>query len=817
MLRHPASSSARPGGRGQLARALASTVITGVVAGGLTVASAPVAEAATPPVFPNNITIFPQRDFVALEGYAARAGQFATIVVTRAGVETSRAVGTVGAGDPSLEVNHPGGVCWQGVTPDIQPGDRVTVSFVGGGSDSARTLTPEVLAVEKSGATGLVITGKRAADVPTTQIEQRIVNPDLNDTAVGRRDVRAPARPGPYTSSLAFPTSTTFRATYQFQDNASTPNVNEGTEMRDIAADGQARALSWQATDTDGNRQGLTIAELGEVGGPGFGGCPPGPVSAVPFAPAEVTATAGDGSASVGWTPAQAAPGGAAVSGYRVTAVNVANGAAISIENPPCATTCAATLPDLVNGRTYRIEVRALSVSGAGAPGVAPDTVTPTGLSQPPASTAPAAPTDVAATPGNASAGVSWSPVVAAPGGAAVTGYRVSAVNVANDVETNVIAPVCAAGCSATVPDLVNGRAYRIEVRALSAAGPSAPGVAPNTVTPAGVGEPPSLTVPSAPADVAATAGDASAEVSWSPVVAAPGNATVSGYRVTAVNVANGAETSIPAPLCAAGCSATLPDLVNGRTYRIEVRALSAVGPSAPGVAPSTVTPSGAAQPPNLTVPAAPADVAATAGDASAEVSWSPVVAAPGGAAVAGYRVTAVNIANDVETSLVFGVCAAGCGASIPDLVNGRTYRIEVRALSAAGPSAPGVAPSTVTPSGVGQPPAGAVPAAPTNLAAFRGNGNQRPITARITWWAPVQPAGVTVDGWRVSAYNASTDALIMQVFIDEPLSARRAFRARTISFAKRGLVYFKVQAVGSDAAATLSALSPRSNKVLAR
>ncbi|MDQ3464154.1 MAG: hypothetical protein M3500_05525, partial [Actinomycetota bacterium] len=53
-----------------------------------------------PPVFPNNIVVFPERDFVSLEGYAAQAGQTATITVTRDGVETSRSVGTVGAGDP---------------------------------------------------------------------------------------------------------------------------------------------------------------------------------------------------------------------------------------------------------------------------------------------------------------------------------------------------------------------------------------------------------------------------------------------------------------------------------------------------------------------------------------------------------------------------------------------------------------------------------------------------------------------------------------------------------------------------------------------
>ena len=35
--------------------------------------------------------------------------------------------------------------------------------------------------------------------------------------------------------------------------------------------------MSWQLEDADGNRQGLTIAEFGELGGPGMGGCPARP------------------------------------------------------------------------------------------------------------------------------------------------------------------------------------------------------------------------------------------------------------------------------------------------------------------------------------------------------------------------------------------------------------------------------------------------------------------------------------------------------------------------------------------------------------
>ena len=42
--------------------------------------------------------------------------------------------------------------------------------------------------------------------------------------------------------------------------------------------------MSWQEEDADGNRQGLTIAEYGEAGGPGMGGCPAGPGDPAPQA-----------------------------------------------------------------------------------------------------------------------------------------------------------------------------------------------------------------------------------------------------------------------------------------------------------------------------------------------------------------------------------------------------------------------------------------------------------------------------------------------------------------------------------------------------
>jgi hypothetical protein len=84
----------------------------------------------------HNITVFHNIDFVAVTGWAD--GAPLTVTVTRNGTEIGTASGA--ASDPEatgasgLEVNHgPEGVavagdCWETNTPDIRPGDRVTVS-----------------------------------------------------------------------------------------------------------------------------------------------------------------------------------------------------------------------------------------------------------------------------------------------------------------------------------------------------------------------------------------------------------------------------------------------------------------------------------------------------------------------------------------------------------------------------------------------------------------------------------------------------------------------------------------------------------------
>ncbi len=284
----------------------------------------PTANAAVP-VFPDNLVVFPDRDFVTIEGYQNKLGQTATVEVNRPGVGlVGSAQGVVAAGDVAFEINHPGGVCWGAgtgldVTPDIRPGDSVSIKFGGieAGTTTVQDTYVNASSVLSDGNT-VTVKGHVGAGVNRDQMEQRIVEPALKDTAVGRRDVRA--APGPltaddgYRSSLEFGLDgpDTFRATYIFDEPAAA----------DLAANaGGARAMAWQEQDADANRQGLTIAEFGELGGPGMGGCPNGPLNSGPAGPTDVKAAKVNGDLKVNWTPARAVPGTPAITGYRVTAV----------------------------------------------------------------------------------------------------------------------------------------------------------------------------------------------------------------------------------------------------------------------------------------------------------------------------------------------------------------------------------------------------------------------------------------------------------------------------------------------------------------
>ncbi|MCY7371230.1 MAG: hypothetical protein LH479_10275, partial [Polaromonas sp.] len=82
----------------------------------------------SPPLLPQDITVFPERDFTSISGFVPNADLLVQVMRGSVGSVVSKAVGRTDASG-SLEVNHPGGVCWKDVTPDIVPADVVRVTY----------------------------------------------------------------------------------------------------------------------------------------------------------------------------------------------------------------------------------------------------------------------------------------------------------------------------------------------------------------------------------------------------------------------------------------------------------------------------------------------------------------------------------------------------------------------------------------------------------------------------------------------------------------------------------------------------------------
>jgi len=219
--------------------------------------------------------------------------------------------------------------------------------------------------VYTAGSDTYVVTGHIAAGVDQTMLEQRTVNPDFTATTVGKRDIRAipgpltPAPRGGYSSSLTFDDANhTFTATYVFDDPAN---------AKIAASGGGERLLSWQVVDLAGNRQGITIAEADQLGGPGMGGCPNGAAQSGPVGPGSVIAANVSGGVKLTWTPAVAVPGTAPITGYRATAVaqTVNGGEQVEIGRRISGRAATGTtITGLSPTETYDVEV--VSVSSVG-------------------------------------------------------------------------------------------------------------------------------------------------------------------------------------------------------------------------------------------------------------------------------------------------------------------------------------------------------------------------------------------------------------------------------------------------------------------
>ena len=175
------------------------------------------------------------------------------------------------------------------------------------------------------------------------------------------------------------------------------------------------------------------------------------PVADAPEPPTGVSATPGNGEATVTWTAP--ADGGSPITGYTVT--SAPGGFTCTTATTSCVVT------GLTNGTAYTFTVVAQNSAGASSASAASTPATPR--------TVPDAPTNVTGKPGKGQVIVSWAPPMN-NGGAAVIDYTVTLAPGGLTCTTT--------STSCPVAGTTNGTAYTFTVTARNAAGSSAPSTA---------------------------------------------------------------------------------------------------------------------------------------------------------------------------------------------------------------------------------------------------------------------------------------------------------------------------------------------------
>ena len=283
----------------------------------------------------------------------------------------------------------------------------------------------------------------------------------------------------------------------------------------------------------------LVISTVVSCGGGGGDSSPAGP-----SAPTNVTATPGDGEASIGW---KNVTGATSYNIYYSTTTGVPKETATKIDN--------VTSPNIVaglnNGTTYFFVVTAVNAAGESADS--------SHVSATPVLAPPVAPTGVTATAGHGEATIHWDNVA----GATSFNIYYSTTTGVNTVTatrfTNVSNPYIAIG-------MVNGTTYYFVVTAVNAAGE---GPASSEVSATPTPAPP----PAAPTGVTATADFGEATIGWLPVT---GATSYNIYHSTTTGVTKTTGTKV------AGVTSpkVVTGLTGGTTYYFIVTAVNADGES---------------------------------------------------------------------------------------------------------------------------------------------------------------------------------------------------------------------------------------------
>ncbi len=494
-----------------------------------------------------------------------------------------------------------------------------------------------------------------------------------------------------------------------------------------------------------------------------YGQVVPGQVTGVDAQPAGAT------SANVTWN---APTTGAPPTSYKITAYA---GSDPQVTKTVAASNTATTVTGLTTGTAYTFKVAAINAAGSGPESAASGSVTPV------VTTVPGTPSNVVARPASSSALVTWT-VPSTDGGRPISGQTVTPYigSVAQTPKT-----VSATASSTTVTGLTNGESYTFKVSATNSNGDGNASAASNAVTPR-------LTIFEFADPGAADGGDGSSvelgvkftsdvdgEVRGIRFYKASTNTgthigslwTAGGTRLAQVTFSDetgsgwqSATFSAPVSVTAGTTYVASYFAPNGH-YSVTGGGLATAVDNAPlhavgnatspnglyAYGSSSTFPAGSFNASNYSVdvlfrptgqPAQPTGVQATAGNASANVSWT----APGssGGTPTSYKVTPHVGSSSLTPTTVTG-SPLPTSKKITGLTPGTSYTFTVQAVNAAGGGPDSAASNAVVPTD------SVVPGAPTGVTAQADSGS-----AVVGWTGPDDDGGSPITGYSITPYLGS-------------------------------------------------------------
>jgi titin len=307
----------------------------------------------------------------------------------------------------------------------------------------------------------------------------------------------------------------------------------------------------------------------------------------------------------------------------------------------------------LINGFQYRFYVTASNFFGESQPSAYSPEITPIGP--------PTPPLNVVATAGPGNAVVTWD-APESTGGSNILGYVITSDPPGYTQDVN------ASPLQVLATPLISGISYTFTLVATNTKGLSLPSAPSNPVIP--------LAPPDPPTNVAATPGNASADITWDYPINNGGSPILS-YTVTS-SPGNIILLSVQSPTL-------FQNLINGTSYTFTVYSTNQIGDSILSIPSLPVTPA--------TFPDYPLNPFAVAGNGEAQVSWD-APESNGGSPIINYTVITEPATTGPQTTLDDSTTLLVTG-----LTNGTSYTFTVYATNIMGNSFISVPTQPVTPS----------------------------------------------------------------------------------------------------------------------